>query len=624
MSEFLIERLEEFGERMAVAEAGHTATYAELRDRYEHWQSEVAKNLQPGDVVTIEGEYGVESIAVLLALLRQRCILVPLSSDSASQHEGFRELSMAEARVRVDAGEIVHTGTKADHPMYEQLRSHGKGGHAGLVLFTSGSTGASKAAVHDLDVLLEKFEPRRHAFRTIVFLQLDHIGGVNTLLYTLSNGGAAVVPEDRSPRAVCEAIERHAVELLPTSPTFLNLLLLSGEYERHDCSSLERITYGTEPMPESTLTRIGEVFKEATLQQTYGLTELGILRSKSKDNGSLWVRVGGEGFDTKVVDKRLWVKARSAMLGYLNAPSPFDEEGYFDTGDTVEVEGEWLRILGRESEIINVGGNKVYPRRGRERSAPARWRARCLGTRRSTSDHGRDRVGDSAAHRARSAAPIQGKDEALLPRAPTAFRSTFSNPRQRRTALLGALQEDAMNLHDILKSSLNGLAMVLTAPFGLLCRLESQVSRGEGVFGFFSHCFAVLPGVPGLFLRRGFYRWTLGDCSPNCHIGFGALFTHRETRVEDDVYIGNYALIGRAKLHRGALIGSRVSLLSGGQQHQLLPDGSWGAAEVEAMRQIDIGANVWIGEGSYPDGRHWRGASWSLLAPLSRRPSSRE
>jgi acyl-CoA synthetase (AMP-forming)/AMP-acid ligase II len=49
------------------------------------------------------------------------------------------------------------------------------------------------------------------------------------------------------------------------------------------------------------------------------------------------------------------------MLGYLNAPSPFDEEGWFDTGDAVETEGEYVRILGRDTEIINVGGDKVYP-----------------------------------------------------------------------------------------------------------------------------------------------------------------------------------------------------------------------------------------------------------------------
>jgi long-chain acyl-CoA synthetase len=49
------------------------------------------------------------------------------------------------------------------------------------------------------------------------------------------------------------------------------------------------------------------------------------------------------------------------MLGYLNAPSPFTDDGWFNTGDAVEVDGEYFRILGRRSEIINVGGEKVYP-----------------------------------------------------------------------------------------------------------------------------------------------------------------------------------------------------------------------------------------------------------------------
>ena len=49
------------------------------------------------------------------------------------------------------------------------------------------------------------------------------------------------------------------------------------------------------------------------------------------------------------------------MLGYLNAPSPFTEDGYFMTGDRVELDGEFMKILGRESELINVGGQKVFP-----------------------------------------------------------------------------------------------------------------------------------------------------------------------------------------------------------------------------------------------------------------------
>jgi len=52
-------------------------------------------------------------------------------------------------------------------------------------------------------------------------------------------------------RTVCAEIEGHRVQLLPTSPTFLNLLLVSEAYRRHDLSSLELVTYGTEVMPES-------------------------------------------------------------------------------------------------------------------------------------------------------------------------------------------------------------------------------------------------------------------------------------------------------------------------------------------------------------------------------------
>jgi acyl-coenzyme A synthetase/AMP-(fatty) acid ligase len=179
----------------------------------------------------------------------------------------------------------------------------------------------------------------------------------------VSSGGAVVVPETRSPEAVGQAIERHRVELLPTSPTFLNLLLLSGVSARHDLTALRLISYGTEPMPAGTLERVARAFPEARLQQTYGLTEVGILHSRSRGPDSLWVRVGGEGFETKIVDGRLWVRARTAMLGYLNAPSPFDAEGYLDTGDLVESDGEWLRFLGRRDDVINVGGSKVYPSR---------------------------------------------------------------------------------------------------------------------------------------------------------------------------------------------------------------------------------------------------------------------
>ena len=124
---------------------------------------------------------------------------------------------------------------------------------------------------------------------------------------------------------MCAAVARHRVELLPATPSFLTLLMAANAHRNHDLSSLTRITYGTEVMPQTTLDRVRAAFPGVVLQQTYGLSEVGVLRSQSREDGSLWVRIGGEGFATKVVDDILWIKSSYAMLGYINAPSPFDD-----------------------------------------------------------------------------------------------------------------------------------------------------------------------------------------------------------------------------------------------------------------------------------------------------------
>ena len=360
MIDWLLNRLADAGDQTAVAMGSNIATYQNLLDRVGQWERLLAARGIAGRVVSIEAEYSVDAVAAFLAATNAGNVLVPISNASHAHRDEF--LGVAEVEYRLfpqrQTDLVMSAGRRASHPYYAALRESGS---PGLVLFSSGSTGIHKAAVHDLRGLLTKFKVPRHCYRTLVFLQLDHIGGVNTLFYTLSNAGAVVVSEGRTPRQVCEAIAAHRVELLPTSPTFLNLLLLSEEYQRHDLSSLKLITYGTEPMPEITLRKVHAVFPDVKLLQTYGLSELGILRSQSRESGSLWMRVGGEGFETKIVDGRLFIRASSAMLGYLNAPNPFDAEGFFDTGDLAEVDGEWLRILGRKSEIINVGGNKVFP-----------------------------------------------------------------------------------------------------------------------------------------------------------------------------------------------------------------------------------------------------------------------
>jgi acyl-CoA synthetase (AMP-forming)/AMP-acid ligase II len=350
-------------EREAIVWRDSSFSYRWLDESWRLWKARLeAGGLGQQAVVVLEADFSPTAIAALLALVERGCIVVPLLRSTRGDREKIYRIAEAEHRLRISETEewdLESLPGEADHPHYATLRERG---HPGLVLFSSGTSGEPKAAVHDLVPMLAKYTTKRPAWRTVTFLLFDHIGGINTILHTLSNGATLITVEDRSPDAVCAAVERSKAEVLPASPTFLRLLLLSHAQDRFDLSSIRVVNYGTEPMSEATLKQLHAVFPQAKLLQSYGLAEIGILRSKSRSNDSIWLKVGGEGVETRVVDGILEIKASSAMLGYLNAPSPLSEDGWFITGDAVEVDGDYLKILGRRSELINVGGEKVYPK----------------------------------------------------------------------------------------------------------------------------------------------------------------------------------------------------------------------------------------------------------------------
>lgn len=358
--------LDKFGENLAhpaIIWQDTTIDYKALLEKYKQASRFLSENnIKTGEVVALVGDFTPNTIALLLALIGNRNIVVPFNYPIKESENIKFEIAEVEKKIIVDIDTDEYAfeagDKKATHDFYKVIK---KRENPGLVLFTSGTSGFPKGAVHDFSKLLDKFRTSRKALRTVNFLLFDHWGGLNTLLHTLSNCGTVLALKNRRPDAVCEFVQKFEIELLPVSPSFLNLLILSETYKNFDMSSLKLITYGTEPMPEYTLKKARNIFPNVRFQQTYGLIELGVLRSKSKDDDSLWVKIGGEGFDLRVVDRILQIKADSAMLGYLNAESPFTDDGYFVTGDYVETDGDYYKILGRKSEIINVGGDKVYP-----------------------------------------------------------------------------------------------------------------------------------------------------------------------------------------------------------------------------------------------------------------------
>ena len=309
--------------------------------------------VKSGDVVALIGDFDPQSILTLLQLIDKNVILVPLTVDTRAQHEYFFESALVD--VVIEGDEVTRISHSINHAIIESLRSKG---HAGLVLFSTGTTGRPKAILHDLTLFMQRFETRRPTLKTINFLLFDHIGGLNTLLHTLFNKGTVVAPKSRSVDDILATCAEHKIEVLPTTPTFLRMMLMSGLIPESVPKSLRIITYGTERMDQPTLNALCELLPNIDFRQTFGMSELGIVRVKSESRDSLFMKVGGEGVETRVVDNVLEIRSETRMLGYLNADTPFDNEGWYNTKDIVEEEDGYYKVTGRTSEVINVGGLK--------------------------------------------------------------------------------------------------------------------------------------------------------------------------------------------------------------------------------------------------------------------------
>jgi acyl-CoA synthetase (AMP-forming)/AMP-acid ligase II len=71
------------------------------------------------------------------------------------------------------------------------------------------------------------------------------------------------------------------------------------------------------------------------------------------------MKIGGEGVCWRISSENvLEILSETRMLGYLNADSPFIDNGWYVTNDIVEVQGEYLKIVGRIGDSVNVAGLK--------------------------------------------------------------------------------------------------------------------------------------------------------------------------------------------------------------------------------------------------------------------------
>ena len=359
---FILEKFKSFNSKNAIVFEDRIYTYEEFVKQIKDYKDILDKHNISSKVVVILGDYSFYNLALFFALYENKNIIVPITSNIKKVQDDFIKESFCEIIIKTDEKNLLIQNLKTtfSHNMIDNLREKNS---SGLILFSSGSTGKPKAMIHNLDTLIDSFKDKKEkSMNMLVFLMFDHIGGLNTVFNALCMGACLIIPKIKDAKTICELIEKYKIMVLPSSPTFLNLILISEEYKNYDLSSLRMITYGTETMPQSLLLKLKEVFPKVKFLQTFGTSETGISTTSSKSSNSLFMKLEDINGEYKIVENELWLRSKTQVLGYLNASmDSFTSDGWFKTGDLVEVDGEYIKIIGRAKEVINVGGQKVLP-----------------------------------------------------------------------------------------------------------------------------------------------------------------------------------------------------------------------------------------------------------------------
>lgn len=324
----------------------------------------LAQGVRAGDIVVVPGEAKLDSLAWLFGAAEVGAVVAPLRLQREKEIQTWQQHVVIGWRVQ--EGQIIKAGegtasTEAAG-LLELLRA---ANHPGLILATGGTTGTAKLVLHDFATLLGNIPIKQgRAWRTLPLMRFDHIGGLDIAWRALAGAQVLVAPPaELTPEAVAATVVRHRVEVLPATPSFLNLLLMSDAHRTHDLSSLRVVPYGAEPMPTGLLQRLRVAMPQVNFVQRFGTSETGALPVSDSGAGLILVTKSA-GFEWKIIDDELWVHSPARGLGYLAGGDTerFTSTGWFRTGDLAEQfpDGS-VKIHGRRAELINVGGEKVLP-----------------------------------------------------------------------------------------------------------------------------------------------------------------------------------------------------------------------------------------------------------------------
>ncbi len=352
---------------VCITDLNGSYAFSDLDNQINEFKNLLSSKIKNHDRVLIYSDYTFYSISLLISLSDLNINIIPLVKTTESEYKEKVEAVKPHLILSFDCNDnLIIENPSLISNNEEVFNDVIIKGDTGIILFSSGTTGKPKVMIQNLTKIISSIKkPRRQkSLRFIILLMFDHIGGLNTLFNCLINGSPFVIPEDRKPSLVIYLINKHQVNILPTTPTFLNLLMIDETFNPSKLKSLKLITYGTERMSEVLLKKLNLNLPKVKLLQTFGTSETGILKTQSKSSNSLFFKIVDDEKEYKIVDDELYLRSKTQVNGYVDHNNDsFLKDGWYATGDIVQVDNDnYIKIIGRKNKIINVGGLKVFPK----------------------------------------------------------------------------------------------------------------------------------------------------------------------------------------------------------------------------------------------------------------------
>ncbi len=234
-------------------------------------------------------------------------------------------------------------------------------------LFTSGTTGPPKMAIHSLSSLIGAIARTMNAAGDRVwstFYDIRRYGGLQILLRALIGGGSMVLSGAEEP--VSDFLARAAaagVTFISGTPTHWRRALLSPAAR---AIAPRDVRLSGEMADQAILDKLRQTYPAARVAHAFASTEAGVAFEIADGRAGFPAELIGEernGITLRVQDDSLRIRSPRAASRYLGEHmEPIaDAEGFVDTKDLVELRDGRYHFAGRRDGVINVGGLKVHP-----------------------------------------------------------------------------------------------------------------------------------------------------------------------------------------------------------------------------------------------------------------------